>query len=161
MRYFLQGKVASTVSGLVLTALVAIFCALVPVPAYAHAGQETIVAANAQLLEGLIPAADECGPNGYLIEGTDLCSHGSDIPPSDEELEEAQLALDGVGNPVTTVCIGNGQDGKRVQVLYVRASDQADRYETSLKMIRTIADNVAFFSTPARILPVAIGSSTL
>ena len=145
MNDVIRVKTISPLSGLLLIGLIAILCALAPRQVYAHQGEETIVAAGTQFLEGLTLAEDECGPGGYLIEGTDLCSHGSDIPPTDEELEEAKLALDNVGEPVTTVCIGDGTSGKRVQVLYVRASDQADRYETSLSMIRTVADNVGFF----------------
>jgi hypothetical protein len=125
---------------------IAIACAailaIVPRPAYAHHGGDAVVVASVELLDGLSQNDEECGPGEYLIEGTELCSHGADTPPTDEELEQAQLALETVSLPTTTVCIGDGTSGKRVQVMYVRPTDKPNRYANMLPMIRKIAINV-------------------
>ncbi|RIK33762.1 MAG: hypothetical protein DCC55_34345 [Chloroflexi bacterium] len=115
-----------------------------PEVAWAHKRHEMVSPAGLRALEGLLGDEELCGPGGYRIEGTDLCTHGTDMSPTDEELAYAELALDRTALPVTTVCIGDGQSGKRVQVLYVRASDRPDRYATSLNMIRRIAIDVGF-----------------
>ncbi|MCL4858295.1 MAG: hypothetical protein KJZ93_02765 [Caldilineaceae bacterium] len=127
---------------LLLSITTALGLALWPARAQAHDVGGRVSGAAGHALSGLRFDEEQCGPGGYLIEGTDLCTHGSDAPPTDEELEYAQLALDGLAMSTTTVCTGDGASGKRVQVMYVRRSDRPDRYATSLNMIRKIALNV-------------------
>lgn len=71
-----------------------------------------------------------CGDDAFahtLSDGTTLCTHGPD--PAPEGMDVASTA-----NPpmmaasANTPCIGDGTSGKRVQLLYVRASDKPDNY---------------------------------
>jgi hypothetical protein len=101
--------------------------------------------------QDVIPDPDLCGENGYRIAGTDLCTHGLDVEPDDDEVAHAEMGLDDVSLPISTYCVGDGTSGKRVQVMYVRPSDRSDRYAASLSMIRTMATNVnQLFSASAR-----------
>lgn len=128
---------------LLLAGCMAVVLALLPGTTFAHPGDDTVIAAGQRALNGLLVNEELCGPNGYQIEGTDLCTHDADPPPSDEELEHAELALDNESASIDTICTLDGTSGKRVQVLYVRPSDQPDRYATKLSQIRTIAANLS------------------
>jgi hypothetical protein len=75
---------------------------------------------------------------GYRIESTAFCTHGpdeagddgivstGDYYPSNSYPAGGDAIYAGAGSKIH--CAGNGSGGKRVQVLYVRASDVADDY---------------------------------
>jgi len=75
-----------------------------------------------------------------------LCVHGGDPPPAGASIAErrsiSELAADteasmaAAGAPTTTSCVGTGTDGNRVQAIYARASDVADRSAQIVPMIR-------------------------
>jgi hypothetical protein len=73
------------------------------------------------------------------------CTHGPDdhFLPNKASMH---TALPLAGDPQTALpaaaCVGNGQDGPRIQVIYARASDRTDRFATSLGTIRTVSDGV-------------------
>lgn len=124
--------------------LIGIALLLWPSTALAHHPSEPVNPASLRALEGLLDDEELCGPGGFRIEGTDLCTHGVDPIPSDEVLAHAERNLNDTSLPVTTVCVGDGKSGKRVQVMYVRAANAADSYATWLDRFRQIANNVGF-----------------
>lgn len=75
-----------------------------------------------------------------------LCVHGGDPPPAgaaiDERRSVGELAADttastaAAGAPTTTSCVGTGSDGNRVQAIYARSSDVADRSSQIVPLIR-------------------------
>lgn len=87
----------------------------------------------------------------FAIANTDLCTHGPDLAPAGVNvqrgmppLQERELA---VSNAI--VCEGDGVTGNRVQVLYARAADRPDQYDTYLASIRqwaTEADQIYYDS---------------
>lgn len=124
--------------------LIGVVLLLWPSTARAHHPSELVNPASLRALEGLVDDEELCGPGGYRIEGTDLCTHGIDPTPSDEIIDHAERNLNDTSLPITTICVGDGKSGKRVQVMYVRAQNAADSYNTWLDRFRQIADNVGF-----------------
>jgi len=112
-----------------------LWLAFAPQTAFAHAEPLGILDA-AQTDSGLMVDEALCGPDAYRITGTDLCTHGLDLPLNAEEIQGAQAAPKAVP---AAVCVGDGVSGKRVQLMYVRAADQPDQYATVVEQIRTIA----------------------
>ncbi len=109
--------------------------AFAPQTAFAHAEpQGTLV--TAQTDTGLIVDEALCGADGYRIAGTDLCTHGLDLPLNSDQMQAAQIATTAMPS---IVCIGDGMSGKRVQVMYARTTDQPDRYAEVVEQIRAIA----------------------
>lgn len=109
-------------------------------PVFAHDSQPAIIASD-QVSEGLLVDETLCGVDGYRIPGTELCTHGQDLPPTLEQIQAVQAARANT-SPSSIVCIGDGISGKRVQVMYVRTVDQPDRYTEVVAQIRTIAADV-------------------
>jgi hypothetical protein len=73
-----------------------------------------------------VASAHEVAPGGVL-------THGPDPEPPPSEVAASRAITAGlIGAPAQKVpCVGNGTSGKRVQVMYVRASDAPDRYAAS------------------------------
>jgi hypothetical protein len=117
-----------------VTALVAFFTVAQPAQAHDVAMPAAVAAPTA--FDGLLVDEALCG-SGYRIPGTDLCTHGPDDPPAGA-VEDPDLPL----APPPIVCIGNGVDGKRVQVMYVRMANTPDRYDASVDAIRAWAAGV-------------------
>ena len=75
-----------------------------------------------------------------------LCVHGEDPPPAGADVDERRSAeelaadtatsLDVAAAASTTSCVGDGIGGKRVQALYVVASDKANRASQIVPLIR-------------------------
>jgi hypothetical protein len=108
------------------------------------------VAVAAGMLVASQPAMAGCGA-GFVTDvrhGRPVCIHASETPPagvdlgerpSTDELKERRFGEEkeppelagtaGVAAAGRSIaCVGNGTDGNRVQVVYARASDVADRY---------------------------------
>jgi len=95
---------------------------------------------------GLEAGTPRCSA-GYAFESpglTDLCTHGPD--PAPHWVADVRTAdTDPVGPEVADVatagpaCDGDGISGNRVQALYVRPSDQPDRFNDYLESIRAWA----------------------
>lgn len=87
---------------------------------------------------GLLRDEALCGPTAYRIGDTELCTYGPEVIQADpaEALRAAAQASPGHD---AIRCEGDGVSGQRVQVLYVRAADQRDRYADSLALIRQVA----------------------
>jgi hypothetical protein len=94
--------------------------------AQAHAARTPATPDSSLASEGLL-RDPECGA-GFRIEGTELCTHGPDVPPLDPEIGESTPLMAGLTQPALVLCDGDGVSGKRVQLLYVREEDVPDRY---------------------------------
>jgi hypothetical protein len=96
--------------------------------------------------------SDNCGAKFVLPDGT--CTHGPDpLPPgADINIDTPPIPRERINpNAPQAVCDGDGTNGKRVQVLYVRASDKADRYSQYLDSIRQwVADMDNYFDLSAQ-----------
>ena len=100
------------------------------------------VPAKGLIYKGLEKPSDGSCPGGFAIyastnaNGKARCTHGPDPAPpgydvskSVEPIIEPQTYKISPTNVLGVACDGDGTSGKRVQVLYVRASDVADRYD--------------------------------
>jgi hypothetical protein len=84
-------------------------------------------------------AAGTCEAAGLISVGdSGLCTHGPDTPPPgvnpatvDEPVFEAAADFS------KAVCTGSGTDGRRIQVIYARRSDQPSRLTEYLPSFRT------------------------
>jgi hypothetical protein len=88
--------------------------------------------------DGLDLAASGPCVGMYAIAGTDSCTHGPDpLPPGKARFVPAPL-VDGpaANQPQDIICEGNGQAGRRVQVMYVRAANAPDRYASVLPSLK-------------------------
>lgn len=115
-------------------------------PLYAHSGHdETLV--NAAAMNGLVADEALCGPGGFRIEETELCTHGPDgAPHGDGEVAPASASHPPI------ICDGDGVSGKRVQVLYVRTESTPDRYSEYLASFRAwAADADAIYNESAQV----------
>lgn len=63
--------------------------------------------------------------------------HEDQVPPNARHLRKAEVA----NLAEESNCYGDGQSGKRVQVVYLVAADRPDRYSTVAAQIRTYAAN--------------------
>ena len=107
--------------------------------------------ARGLVYDGLeIPEANgPCSSKGlFVLTGTNTCSHGPD--PADAALGLVKdTPVDTVSSeilqaypPKPLLCGGSGVTGKRIQVMYVRASDVPDRFETFLPSFKFWAKRV-------------------
>jgi hypothetical protein len=115
-------------------------------PASAHeptAGDTQASAAAAGLSNVDLVADAEACPGGLAMiapDGTTSCTHGPDPAPEgidvrqERELPEAQAA-----SAPDLVCEGDGTSGYRVQAIYARPADRADRSATVVPSIPTWA----------------------
>jgi hypothetical protein len=89
--------------------------------------------------DGLEPLKGD-GPcaHAYKLKNSDRCTHGPDPAPEGVDIGIDVLPTAIVFLPPTpkVQCDGDGTSGKRVQVIYARASDKADRYGTYVNSIR-------------------------
>lgn len=109
------------------------------------------VPARGLIYAGLRVNLNSSCPGRFAITNTELCTHGPDLAPGGVNvqrglppLNERELA---VSNAI--VCEGDGVTGNRVQVLYARATDRPDQYNTYLASIRqwaTDADQLYYDS---------------
>jgi hypothetical protein len=72
-------------------------------------------------------------------EATGFCSHGPDPAPPGVTPAEADAPVQFSSAANKAVCDGNGTSGRRVQVIYARASNLTDRYSQYLDSFRTWA----------------------
>jgi hypothetical protein len=105
-----------------------------------RAGRTSDHAKRGQVYDGLQPGADDRPCRGayeaHMSDGTTMCSHGPD-PATDgvdvqrhrttEELANTTETTDGSGTGLVP-CYGDGASGPRVQAIYVRSADVADRF---------------------------------
>src|SRR4051794_31301748 len=95
------------------------------------------------VFDGLEPMAVGPCAGGYAITGADDCTHGPDPAPAGIDVRvAAPLEAVPAGTPAKVSCTGDGTSGKRVQLLYVRASDVTDRYADSKESLAVVAANV-------------------
>lgn len=103
--------------------------------------QKTSLSSALPKVKNLVLAAStsQCSGGFEVVEfaGQLVCTHGSDPAPKGvnidvdqpPESQQSQVADGGaVVNGASVSCFGDGQDGKRVQLIYARASDKPDRY---------------------------------
>ena len=99
--------------------------------------------------------ADPSCPDGLLVQvprGPDACTHGPDPAPTGEDVRErrsvAELRADERADQLDSArepadCIGDGSSGSRVELIYARASDRADRYAQVVSLIQSAAGDMA------------------
>jgi hypothetical protein len=127
--------------------LIAMLIGFAAQPVAAHADHTDGIVSTAAL-DGLV--ADElfCGPGGYRIDDSDLCTHGPDVTPQIDV--DRQTLSAAAANHAEIRCDGDGVSGKRVQVLYARTEDVADRFAAYVDLIRdSAADADAIFDASA------------
>ncbi len=85
-----------------------------------------------------LAAADDPCQGLYKISGTEYCTHGPDPAPPGVNIKVSALPADPPSDvgALAVQCDGDGSSGKRVQVIYARASDRSDRYSTYLTSFR-------------------------
>lgn len=120
----------------ILLALVPLLAATAAAPAQAHKGTPlaapTITPVERPDL-GLtyrdleFTAVGSCA-GAYRVKNTNGCTHGPDPAPPGVDARARVGTITAASAPTKVPCVGNGTGGKRVQVLYVRASDEADRF---------------------------------
>jgi hypothetical protein len=113
------------------------------------------------------PKPVECAPGleATAVDGAWLCTHGDDAPPagvdttelpSTEDLYAARYgvtepqvaasvagidAAPAVAAATSVKCIGDGETGPRVQLVYARASDTPSRFNAVVPLIRQYASD--------------------
>lgn len=111
-----------------------------------HASDEWLAYEGFQLDETL------CGPGGYRIENTDLCSHGPDTAPPGFDPEQRVAPIAGLVQASAVICEDDGVSGKRVRVLYLREEGKPDRYDQYVESIRQWASDMdEVFAASARL----------
>ena len=109
--------------------------AAVPAAPAAPSSTPAAPAAAAVLPAVPAPAADELvgaahGMACHVVEGLPMCTHDH------EAHEHASTGSTATAPEVRVGCHGDGRSGNRVQVVYVRQSDRADRFGSVLGAIR-------------------------
>jgi hypothetical protein len=136
-------------SGLLFGLLAGIFSATV-VQAHGVLTSNTLDSWLAQ--EGFYLDETLCGPGGYRIQGTDLCSHGADAAPPGLDAEWPVAPLPGLVQASAVICEEDGRSGKRVEVLYLREEGKPDRYDEYVESIRQWASDMdEIFAVSARL----------
>ena len=95
-----------------------------------------ITAQNADTVEDL-----SCGDDLTAIEvdGRVYCTHGEDPPLPEPAAESIQAARGSASASSSVLCIGDGQSGPRVQVVYVRPNNRSNRYDELLSKLRRLS----------------------
>lgn len=125
---------------LVLVTVAALAAALAPASGQAApAGRSSVPIPSTSL--------GPCGPGQEAVvadDGRVACTHG---PDGRMQPRSQPAPASSPGTPTTAAvsdaeCYGTGSDGRRVQVLYARASDVPDAYASSLAEIRNLAAEI-------------------
>ncbi|MBI3240822.1 MAG: hypothetical protein HYZ49_00810 [Chloroflexi bacterium] len=82
--------------------------------------------------DGLEWATDGPCAGAFQIAGTNYCTHGPDPAPPGVDIAVSMSPIADLVSAASIQCEGEGVSGKRTQVMYVRASDRPDRYNTYL-----------------------------
>jgi len=116
-------------------------------PSHSTAGTETATA-RGQIFKGLRAAGDRERCRGaFALVTSGECTHGPDPAPAGIDVHTRQPKLAGdtssggstAAGSASVPCYGTGSDGMRVQAIYARAADVADRYSQVVGSIRTYA----------------------
>jgi len=78
-------------------------------------------------------------PQAFEVGRQRLCTHGPDTPPRGFAVSADVAPAVTPAATAGIACYGDGSSGKRVQVMYVRASDQPDRFAQYLPSIQSWA----------------------
>lgn len=116
--------------------------------------------ARGLVFDGLEIDEQSC-PNGFKVQlpeqaqaglNRPLCTHGPDPVPTGFDINQSAPPVEtvqGVSSKkvlgTTVTCDGDGVSGKRIQVLYVHASDIASRYAQVLNSIQTFVSNSIYY----------------
>lgn len=127
-------KLALVALALVLTSLVSASSFLVVPTVQAQRPGPVDQPARGLIYRDLIPAAAGPCKGGYQVAtaasgGMKVqCTHGPDAAPASMKVSETAPAVARRTAASAAQCDGDGVSGKRVQVIYARASDVPDRY---------------------------------
>jgi hypothetical protein len=94
------------------------------------------------VFDGLVAAKTGPCVGMFQVGKTDTCTHGPDEAAPGVNVFRPVDAVDQKMAPASVICDGDGVSGKRTQVMYVRASDRADRYASYLASFRTWASDM-------------------
>ena len=152
MQYHLSHRALGRGAVVALAALALTAAAMVTLwafaePAHAHGGHAHSAAERL------------CVP---LSAAPQLCSHGPDpaprgveagqVPAARELQQRAETASYDGESPAYSAsavpsidCLGDGTSGPRIQAIYARARDKADRFSTALPLIRQFAANADLY----------------
>src|SRR5689334_11327407 len=94
---------------------------------------------------GLEPSNDAACPRGFKVKingkaDPKHCSHGPDAPLAGQAVASSAPPVTTPAPPSAYICDGDGTTGKRVQLLYVHASDVLDRYSAYQTSFQTWAN---------------------
>lgn len=98
--------------------------------------------------DGLEPGVANVCRGAFKLRDSNRCTHGPDPAPSGVNARSSAAPAPSVNASAAATaiqCDGDGSSGYRTQVLYVRPSDRADRYNTYLASFRqwaTDADTI-------------------
>lgn len=87
----------------------------------------------------------------WRVAKTKNCTHGPDLPPPGISIKKQIMPLAPQQTALVTpgVCNGDGVSGNRVQIMYARASDKADRfsqYQSSIQQWAADMDQIYYDS---------------
>jgi hypothetical protein len=115
--------------------------------AFAHPGHVHLAAGQVPpnqpgkglVYDGLTVATNPLCHNAFKLRLVDVCTHGPDASPAGLNVAEDVAPQQRAESTPGIACVGDGTSGKRVQVLYVHASDVVDRYATYLASFKVWA----------------------
>ncbi|HEY1012004.1 MAG TPA: fibronectin type III domain-containing protein [Herpetosiphonaceae bacterium] len=91
------------------------------------------------VFDGLVPAQSGPCVGMFQVGKHEVCTHGPDESGLAQHVARSVAPVETVAPNDAIICDGDGVSGKRTQVMYVRASDRADRYASYLASFRTWA----------------------
>ncbi len=113
-------------------ALVLLFMSLPSQSANAQGGNPPDQPRRGLVYKGLVRSNRPDCQNGFDVQvgkgRKPLCTHGPDAIPAMQGIAETVPPLPTDVGAARVVCSGDGQTGRRIQVMYVRAADRPDRY---------------------------------
>lgn len=98
--------------------------------------------ARGLVYDGLVPGIGNVCRGAFKLRDANRCTHGPDPAPNDVNIQSSPVPVSSGNAPSAAIqCDGDGSTGNRTQVMYVRPSDQSDRYSTYLASIRQWASD--------------------
>lgn len=100
-------------------------------------------ASRGLIYDGLEPGAANVCQGLLKLRDSNHCTHGPDPAPPGVNIKSSSAPVTHSNAPVATAiqCDGDGVSGYRTQVMYVRPSNQADRYSTYLSSFQQWASD--------------------
>ncbi len=97
--------------------------------------QDTATGGSGPAHDGLEAGTATC-PSSFEVEGTGLCTHGPDPKP---DSYGPDVEPPGGGPAMPPLCVTNGTEGPRVQVIYAAPAGATNRYDSVVSNLRSYA----------------------